>query len=137
MSFSSSQQVVEGDEVILFCNATGNPPPSIAWTKQGSKRLLSTSKTLHLTSLTRGDDGVIYKCKVENNIGSEEATATISVLCEYCLGFCITLPCVLGGYACVLSQVLNDKPTSCCSLNVCLHLEKYASGSSLFLLVIP
>jgi len=81
----SSQQVVEGSGVTLSCNATGNPPPSINWTKQGNSTVLSSSETLTLTNLMRGDDGAVYKCKVKNNLGSAEATATITVLCEYCV----------------------------------------------------
>ena len=77
-----SQQVVEGHGATLFCNATGNPPPSIAWTKQGNNTILSSSETLNLTNLMRGDDGAVYKCKVKNDVGSAEANATITVFCE-------------------------------------------------------
>ena len=83
VSAPSPQQVFEGDGVVLFCNATGNPPPTIAWTTQGSNTVLSTSKTLHLTNLMSGDDGAMYKCKVENILGSREVNAIITVLCEY------------------------------------------------------
>jgi len=75
-----AQQVVEGSGATLFCNATGNPPPSIAWTKQGSDTVLSSSETLPLTNLTRRDNGAVYKCKVKNNIGSAESNATVTVL---------------------------------------------------------
>ena len=78
-----SQQVVEGNEVTLFCNSTGNPPPSTAWTKQRNNTVLSSSETLLLTNLMRGDNGEVYNCKVQNILGSDETTATISVLCEY------------------------------------------------------
>jgi len=79
----SAQPVVEGNGTTLFCNATGNPPPSIAWTKQGSITVLSSSETLTLTNLMREDNGAVYRCKVKNNVGSAEATATITVWCEY------------------------------------------------------
>ena len=78
----SAQQVTEGNGATLFCNATANPPPSTAWTKQGSNTVLSSSETLSLTNLMRGDNGAVYKCKVENNLGSAEAYATIIVLCK-------------------------------------------------------
>ena len=77
-----SQEVVESNGVTLFCNATGNPQPIIAWTKQGSNTVLSTSETLTLTHLMRGDNGAVYICKAQNNVGSAEANATIAVLCE-------------------------------------------------------
>ena len=79
----SDKTVTEGNGVTLFCNATGNPPPSIAWTKQGSNTVLPTSDTLNLTNLRRGDNGAVYTCKVANSLGSKEANATITVLCEY------------------------------------------------------
>ena len=76
----SNKTVTEGNGATLFCNATGNPPPSIAWTKQGRNTVLSTSDTLTLTNLRKGDNGAVYICKVQNNLGSKEAYATITVL---------------------------------------------------------
>ena len=35
----------------------------------------------------REDNGAVYKCKVQNNLGSAEANASITVLCEYKIGF--------------------------------------------------
>ena len=81
-----SQQIVEGNVVTLFCNATGNPQPNITWTKRGNNIVLSSSETLILTNLTKGDNEAVYKCKVQNNLGSDEATAVITVLCEYSVG---------------------------------------------------
>ncbi|XP_022805186.1 peroxidasin homolog [Stylophora pistillata] len=57
----SAYQVVEGNELILFCNATGNPKPDITWTKKGKSCELPTSETLTLTKLTREEDQSIYK----------------------------------------------------------------------------
>ena len=79
----ASQSVLEGNEVTLFCNATGNPQPNITWTKQENNSVLSTTDTLTLPNLRKGDNGAVYKCKVQNNLGSDESTATITVLCEY------------------------------------------------------
>ena len=80
---TQSQEVVEGGEISLFCNATGIPQPHITWTKKGSDIMLSSSETLNLTRLASEDNGAVYKCKVENNLGSAEANATVTVLCEY------------------------------------------------------
>ncbi|XP_068686462.1 hemicentin-1-like isoform X2 [Montipora foliosa] len=75
----SPQQVVEGRGVSLFCNATGNPKPNITWTKNGNSSVLSTSEMLNISRLAWKDDGGIIKCKVQNNQGSEEATAEITL----------------------------------------------------------
>ena len=82
-SAPSDQQIVEGNGVVLFCNATGNPQPNITWTKQGNKTVLSTSVNLNLVNLTREDNGAVYKCKVQNSLGSAEVNATITVWCKY------------------------------------------------------
>lgn len=58
----SAYQVKEGNELILFCNATGNPKPDITWTKRGKSCELPTSETLTLTELTREKDQSIYEC---------------------------------------------------------------------------
>lgn len=75
------EEYMEGNDALLFCNATGNPPPSIYWTKQRSNFALSSSETLHLTSL-KADDGAVYRCKAENYLGSSETNITITVLRE-------------------------------------------------------
>ena len=82
VSAPSAQQVVEGNGVILFCNGTGNPEPNVTWTKHRNNSVLSTSETLNLTKITSEDNGVGYKCKVENVVGSTEANARITVLCK-------------------------------------------------------
>ena len=83
ISAPSAQQAVEGNGVMLFCNTTGNPQPNITWTKQGNNIVLSTSETLNLTNLMRNDNEAVYRCKVQSFLGSAEATAMVSVLCEY------------------------------------------------------
>ena len=73
------------------CNATGNPAPTISWTKDES--ILSTSgdsrisfgednKTLIIINVSRADSGQ-YKCVANNRNG--EATskpANLDVQCE-------------------------------------------------------
>lgn len=76
----SSQEVKEGFGVTLVCNASGNPRPKITWTKQGSNTVLSTAETLSLNNLVREDDGSVYICNMQNNLGSQQANATIAML---------------------------------------------------------
>ena len=85
-SSPSVYQVVEGNGANLFCSATGNPEPNITWTKQGNNSKLSASETLNLTKLMREDDGSVYKCTVTNEVGSTEATTTVTVFCEFLKG---------------------------------------------------
>ena len=87
-----SQSLEEGSEAILFCNASGNPQPNITWTKLGSNSAFPTSGSLTLTNLKKEDDGV-YKCLVQNDLGPAEATATVTVLCEYSIPHYISVEC--------------------------------------------
>ena len=61
-----SQDIIEGNDVRLLCNAPGNPPPKITWTRQGNSDVLSSSETLLLRNLVSEDDGSVYTCRVEN-----------------------------------------------------------------------
>ena len=83
LSAPSSQEVVEGNGAILFCNATGYPEPNITWTKQGNEIVLSTLQVLNLTSLVREDNGAVYTCIVQNYLGTVKASAMVTVFCEY------------------------------------------------------
>ena len=74
----------------LSCNATGNPTPSISWTKDGSAinspriSLLSDSKQLTITNVNRDDSGD-YRCVANNSIGAVVTSdaATMDVQCKY------------------------------------------------------
>ena len=81
LSAPSSQQVVEGNGAILFCNATGYPEPNITWTKQGNEIVLSMVEVLNLTSLMREDNGAMYTCIVQNYLGTVKASAMVTVFC--------------------------------------------------------
>ena len=80
----------EGDNVTLSCNATGNPVPSISWTKDGSAisspriSLSSDGTQLTITNVNRDDRGD-YKCVTNNSIGDSVTSnaATLDVQCKY------------------------------------------------------
>ena len=81
----------EGENVTLSCNASGDPTPTILWTKNGSA--VSTSgdprvsfgvdnKTLAITNVSRSDSGQ-YRCKADNNNGTSTSdAATLEIQCK-------------------------------------------------------
>ena len=83
--------VTEGDNVTLFCNASGNPVPTITWTRNGSVLTSSVarisfeaeSRELTITSINRTDSGE-YRCAANNSEGNVTSdAATLDVQCEY------------------------------------------------------
>ena len=77
----SNRTVFETNFESLFCNASGEPPPEITWTKVGNSRFKHIGKTLTLANIEKNDSGV-YICEARNGIrGYATATATILVLC--------------------------------------------------------
>ena len=68
-------QVIEGDNVTLHCNATGNPPPEVAWIRSGEV-LMKHSVNL-VSAINRNQSGM-YKCMAWNGIGNNY-TANCSV----------------------------------------------------------
>ena len=83
--------VTEGDNVTLSCNASGDPLPTITWTRDG---LLLTSsfhrisfgaesRELTITSVNRADSGE-YRCVANTSEGNVTSNATtLDVQCKY------------------------------------------------------
>ena len=83
--------VTEGNNVTLSCNASGNPVPTITWTRNGSVLTSSVarisfgaeSKELKIPSINRADKGE-YRCVANNSEGNVTSdAATLDVQCEY------------------------------------------------------
>lgn len=82
----------EGLSLTLYCNATGNPSPTISWTKNGNslsdnKRIIFSGKneTLSIANLNRTDSGY-YRCVTGNSLGNDTSrNAKVDVLCKYSL----------------------------------------------------
>ena len=84
-------QRIEGEKLTIFCNATGNPLPTISWTIDGNSLDTSNSsgmdlsyegKQLTIKSVNRGDNAV-YRCVAENSLGNVTSNGTtLEVLCE-------------------------------------------------------
>ena len=79
----SSKVVVEGENVTLHCNATGNPAPNITWTKDGSSTVLYQGETYSIVNIQRQATGD-YTCTAWNGVGGKaNVTATVNVHCEF------------------------------------------------------
>ena len=84
----------EGDNVTLTCNATGNPVPTISWTKDGSAissnpriSLSADNKQLTITNVNRTDSEE-YRCVADNDFGNETSNAvTLDVHCKWSNSF--------------------------------------------------
>ncbi len=76
----------------LSCNATGNPEPTISWTRNGSpinitgnSRISFTAgkKELFITNVNRTDSGE-YRCVANNSPGNDTSrAATLNIQCKY------------------------------------------------------
>uniref|UniRef100_A0A8C5B011 Kirre like nephrin family adhesion molecule 3, like n=1 Tax=Gadus morhua TaxID=8049 RepID=A0A8C5B011_GADMO len=68
-----------GMDAAFTCAWTGNPPLTLAWTKQGSGVVLSNGNTLQLKAVTQEDAGT-YTCKaIVPRIGVAERDVTLTV----------------------------------------------------------
>ena len=80
----------EGNTVIFSCNVTGNPVPTITWTRNGSLinttissrfRFSADAKQLTITNVNRVDRGE-YQCVARNSLGNDTSdVATLDVQC--------------------------------------------------------
>ena len=75
----------------LSCNASGNPVPTISWTKNGSPvnasnnsrvSLSKDKKQLTITIVSRTDRGE-YRCVANNSVGNTASAATLDIQCTY------------------------------------------------------
>ena len=79
----------EGENVTLSCNATGNPTPSLSWTKDGSAMhsprisLSLDNKKLTIANVNRDDSGD-YQCVANNSVAAAATSgvATLDVQCN-------------------------------------------------------
>jgi len=67
---SGNQTVHETDSVTLFCNASGDPTPTITWT-----RLSDNSNVTFPLNISRQDQGG-YRCTADNGVGSSAIKET-------------------------------------------------------------
>ena len=81
--------IKEGLPMTLFCNATGNPPPTLSWTKDGSPinnnqgiPFTGDNETLFIASINRSESGN-YRCVARNGLGNYSSNpAKVDVQCK-------------------------------------------------------
>ena len=85
---SSDQVICEGAMVTLSCNGTGNPTPSITWTRAfdngtDSAPLLPVVDGKYVMSnIMRSSNGT-YRCTADNGVGDPvHRTVRVTVRCE-------------------------------------------------------
>ena len=86
-----SKTTTEGNGVTLSCNATGNPKPTMSWTRNGSPvdttnnsgfSFSEGKKQLTITNVNRTDSGE-YQCVASNKLGNDKSNvATLDVQCK-------------------------------------------------------
>lgn len=75
-----NQEVLAGSDILLNCQATGDPHPDIHWSKKGDhdidieKVKIVHGKGLRIENVHPSDDGV-YVCEANNIMGRISASA--------------------------------------------------------------
>ena len=78
----ANQSVLEGGNLTLYCNATGNPIPNITWTKDSSSTVVHQGETYSIVNIQRQSAGD-YKCTAWNKVGAQKtALATVTIHCK-------------------------------------------------------
>ena len=78
----ANQSVLEGGNLTLYCNATGNPTPNITWTKDSSSIMVHQGETYSIVNIQRQGAGN-YKCTAWNGVGTQKtALATVAIHCK-------------------------------------------------------
>ncbi|CAH3163244.1 unnamed protein product [Pocillopora meandrina] len=76
IQITQDQNVTEGDNLTLTCNASGMPQPNVSWIKPGGQR--QYGHMLEFTNINRSQAGE-YKCEASNECLNATETATIDV----------------------------------------------------------
>lgn len=83
MAISRDQTLNESNDVTLYCNGTGTPPPNITWSKSGDRdENFVAGPVLSLKNISRAQDG-LYLCTAENGAGKSVASVRVIVQCKY------------------------------------------------------
>ena len=81
-----NSRVNEGGNITLTCNASGDPFPSIHWTKVGSSEVLSKTSLHTFVNMSRPgtpDHMIQYQCTASNGVGTPATEiASVTIHCE-------------------------------------------------------
>ena len=79
-----NQTVLEGDNLLLICEALSQLKPNITWTKE-KPGMVQKGNVLNITNINRTYAGE-YNCSADNGFGKPEIrTVYVNVTCEYVL----------------------------------------------------
>lgn len=74
-----------GNDLMLVCYASGDPKPTITWTKESVsvKEFNASGQFLHLANIHRKNAGP-YRCTASNGYGNNVTSVSIvSIKCKY------------------------------------------------------
>ena len=74
-----------GNDLMLICYASGDPKPTITWTKDSVsiKEFNASGQFLHLVNVQRKNAGP-YRCTASNGYGTNVTSVSIvSIKCKY------------------------------------------------------
>ena len=82
INLPKNQSFKEGDDVEVYCDATGKPDPTIIWRKvQGDSYNPTEGNLLNITNITRAQAGE-YNCTANNTCGGNFEVIDIDVQCK-------------------------------------------------------
>ena len=74
------ENITEGDNLTLTCQASGTPPPTVSWIKVSSGQR-TNGNVLDFIHINRRQAGK-YKCEASNVCGNASEAAAIDVQCK-------------------------------------------------------
>ena len=71
---------VEGTDVEIYCNVTGNPDPTVIWRNVKTGEIIE-GNLLNITNITKAQAGE-YRCTANNTCGVDSTMVNIDVQCK-------------------------------------------------------
>ena len=81
MTRVNTTNFVEGENVILFCNVSGVPNPSVSWIDVTSMETVNNDDIWRLPNISRNNHGM-YKCRANNTCNVDNKMVDIVVQCK-------------------------------------------------------